>query len=109
MTSRPGCAVLPRHADVDEAAQDLRAIIRAKLTSGELSSAKPEKVWAGEGTGQPCAACGLTITANDVEVEVDFPGAPAAMRLHRGCITMWDQLRHDQAARRSRNVDPDVA
>jgi hypothetical protein len=84
-----------RTPDVANTAPDLDALIRAKLASGELPSAKPEKVWAGKGTGQPCGACGVHITAADLEYELDFPGAPTAGRLHHACLIIWDRLRDD--------------
>jgi hypothetical protein len=87
--------VLYSLATVSDAAQDIAVTIRAKLASGGLPSAKPEKVWAGKGTGQLCTACGLAISADDFEYEVDFPGARAAMRLHQRCLTAWDQNRND--------------
>ena len=80
---------------MSEGARDLTAAIRAKLASGELPSATPEKVWAGKGTGLPRRACGLPITVNNIEFEVDLPGVRAAMRLHQGCLTVWDQYRKD--------------
>ena len=83
------------HHYVSDAAQDLEATIRAKLASGELPSAKPDKVWAGKGTGQPCSACGAPIAADDIEYEVVFLRAEAAMRLHRNCLAIWDQQRTD--------------
>jgi hypothetical protein len=87
--------VLYSPATVSEAAPDIAAAVRAKLAFGELTSAKPEKVWAGKGTGQPCTACGLPITPDDIECEVDFPGVRAAMRLPQSCLIAWDQHRND--------------
>jgi hypothetical protein len=78
--------------NVDEAAQDVEALIRAKLASGELPRTKPEKVWAGKGTDQLCVACGTRIAADEVECEVDLPGA-ATLRFHRPCLLIWDQER----------------
>lgn len=73
---------------------DRAAVIRAKLVSGELPRAKPEKVWAGKGTDQPCAGCGGMIASADVEFEVDLPGAPpATLRFHQNCLMIWDQER----------------
>jgi hypothetical protein len=78
--------VLYSPATVSDAAQDIAAIIRAKLAADELPSAKPEKVWGGKGTGQPCKGCGRPIGADDIEYEVDLPGACLAMRLHQPCL-----------------------
>jgi hypothetical protein len=80
-------------ATVSDAAQDIAAAIRAKLASGELPSAKPEKVWAGTGTGQLCAACGARIAATDVEYEVEFRAR--SLWFHHGCLIIWDR-EHEQ-------------
>jgi hypothetical protein len=87
--------VLYSLATMSAAAQDIAAIIRAKLASGELPSAKPEKVWAGKGTGQSCSGCGRPITADQVEYEMDLPGARVAMRLHQSCLEVWDNQRNN--------------
>jgi hypothetical protein len=95
---------------VDDAAQDLQALIRAKLASEELPSAKAQQVWASKGMGQPCTACGNVIPAHDVEYEVDLPSARAAMRLHRRCIMIWDQIvRNEAPPSRGRDIGPDIA
>jgi hypothetical protein len=79
---------------VSDAAQDIRAAVRAKLASGELPRAKPDKVWAGKGTDRPCAVCGAVITTADIEYEVDLPGAsPGTLRFHHDCLISWDQER----------------
>lgn len=70
---------------------DRGALILAKLASGELPSAKPEKVWAGTGTGQLCAACGARIAATDVEYEVEFRAR--SLWFHHGCLMIWDRER----------------
>ena len=79
---------------MSETAQDIEALIRAKLAAGELPRAKPDKVWAGKGTDRPCTACGTVITPADVEYELDLGAAPAVtLRFHQGCLTVWDEMR----------------
>jgi hypothetical protein len=86
--------VLYSTATVSDAAQDIRDVVRAKLESGELPRAKPDKVWAGNGTDRPCTACGTVITPADVEYELDLGAAPAVtLRFHQGCLTVWDEMR----------------
>jgi hypothetical protein len=80
---------------MSEAAPDLETVIRAKLAAGALPSAKPETVWAGKGTGQPCTACGRAIAADDIECELDFSGGRAGVRLHKRCVVIWDRLRDE--------------
>jgi hypothetical protein len=69
--------------------------ICANLAFGELPHAKPETVWAASGTGEKCAACGLSISAADVECDVDLAGGIASIRLHRDCLVVWDEHRED--------------
>lgn len=80
-------------------AEDIEALILAKLASGELPSVKPEKVWGGKGTGQPCSACARPISTDDVEYELDFAAARTAMRLHQRCLAIWDKFRDDSPPR----------
>ena len=72
---------------------DIVAAIRAKLVSGELPSAKPGKLWVGNGTGKPCMGCGLAIRAEVLEYEVDLPGPSAdrvtTLRFDRACLDLW--------------------
>jgi hypothetical protein len=97
--------VLYSPATVSDAAQDIREVVRAKLESGELPSAKPEKSWAGKGTDRPCAACGMVITPEDVEYELDLGAAPTVtLRFHQSCLTVWDELRQQMKS----NTGPDV-
>jgi hypothetical protein len=97
LTRTPRYAVLAGTI-VEEGSQDIEATIRAKLAAGELPRAKPEKVWAGKGTNQPCAGCGGTIARADVEYEIDLPGGP--LRFHQNCIAIWDEQRlHPRASR----------
>jgi hypothetical protein len=94
--------------NVDEGVQDIKAAIRAKLASGELPSAKPEKLWAGKGTDQQCAGCGAMIAATDVEYEADLPGGP--LRFHQRCLIIWDQERVlQQPTRNTGGPDADTA
>jgi len=90
-TTRPVC---PNPSTLDNVNEpDRAAVIRAKLVSGELPRAKPEKVWAGKGTDQPCAGCGGMIASADVEFEVDLPGAPP------GHAALPPELPHDLGPR----------
>ena len=74
---------------------DVAAAIRAKLASGELPSAKPLKLWVGNGTGKPCMVCGLSIRAEIFEYEVDIAGPSAdrrtTLRFDRACLDVWSK------------------
>jgi hypothetical protein len=91
---------------VSDAAQDIRAAVRAKLASHELPSAKPERVWAGTGTGQLCAACGAPIAATDVEYEVEFRAR--SLWFHHGCLITWDREREQHQGNKG-GPDTDTA
>jgi len=60
---------------------DIPAAVRSKIAAGILPTEKPDKMWAGKGTGQTCDACGLTVTADDIEHETDLPGG-RTLRFH---------------------------
>lgn len=60
--------------------------IRLRLVAGELPREKCQIAWFGPGTHQPCAACGRTIDANDVECGCDHPD---------GGVTIWDAERQN--------------
>jgi hypothetical protein len=81
----------------DVRVQDIRSVIRTKLTSGELPTETPEKCWVGKGTSRPCMACDLAINPDTLEYEVDLP-TPAphsvtTLRLHQACLTVWHEER----------------
>ena len=94
-TTRPPCLNPVTLDNVNETDRgDIAALIRAKLASGELQRAKPEKVWAGKGTGQSCWGCGALITPAKVEYEVDLAAGPTlTLRFHQGCLAVWDEAR----------------
>ena len=60
----------------------IREIIRGRLASGELPPAHPQRVWAGSGTGETCAACDRVIPIDAVEVEAQ--GADDKYRHYHG-------------------------
>ena len=49
--------------------EEIRQRIREKLASEELPRDHPHRIWAGYGTGETCAVCGLAIPPTAVEVE----------------------------------------
>jgi hypothetical protein len=73
----------------------VQAVIRDKLAHGELRGETPETVWGGKGTGQSCSGCNRPIAGNDMEYEVDYPGARAVMRFDQTCLFIWDDYRTD--------------
>ena len=72
--------------------EQVRHRIRQMLESGHLPCAEVKKVWAGQGTGSHCAACGTRVDPTEIEYEVEFPSeAGTSLRLHRVCHTIWHE------------------
>jgi hypothetical protein len=61
--------------------------IQAKLGTGQLPSAVPEKTGFGPGTRRPCCGCEQPIPATEHEV-VDFAQHPT-LRFHAPCFRAW--------------------
>ncbi len=67
----------------------IRVRIREMIRTGTLPcEEEPGRVWAGEGGGRPCDACGETIGPDEAEFEVDLSGGQTA-RMHRACHEIW--------------------
>jgi hypothetical protein len=81
----------------DVGVDDIRAVIRTKLVAGDLPSETPVKCWVGKGTDLPCMGCGLPISPEGLEYELDLPVAsshPVTMlRLHQACVRIWHEER----------------
>ena len=60
-------------------------------------SAEP---WAGRGTGEQCAICGVPIPPNDVEYQVPERDTERLLCVHLACYSIWRQEAY--AARRNR-------
>ena len=67
----------------------VRARIRRLNETGEIPcDERPDRLWAGPGTGDICAVCTDRISLDETEFEVNLsPGL--ALRLHRRCYTLW--------------------
>jgi len=65
----------------------LLQMIRTRLAVGSLFPVDG-KSFAGKGTGQLCAVCGMPIFATEIEHEVRTPRAAYA---HSTCHSMWVQ------------------
>jgi hypothetical protein len=66
-------------------------VIRRKLHDGALPI-KPsrDKIYAGNGRGAACDACGDPIQPAQVEYELNYPDEARTFRLHLGCADLWD-------------------
>jgi hypothetical protein len=86
-TLRSFIARLTEKADMNESA--LRARIRRLNETGEIPCDEvPDRLWAGPGTGDTCAACTERIATDETEFEVDLSSG-STLRLHRRCYTLW--------------------
>ena len=54
-------------------------------------SRKPERTWAGYGTGADCDVCHRVIEPNQIEYEVELADGSAmqVLHLHRQCFQQW--------------------
>ena len=71
----------------------LRELIKQKLDDGTLPLTRPEKLYAGAGSGHPCKACGEPIYPMQIEYEFDYAGERQTLRLHLECAGLWEALR----------------
>ena len=71
----------------------LRQLIKQKLDDGTLPLTRPEKLYAGPGSGETCKACGDPIYPLQIEYEFDYAGERQILRLHLECAGLWEALR----------------
>jgi hypothetical protein len=69
-----------------------KMMIREKMDLGVLPSDHPSKMYAGHGTGEPCAGCETPILRAQVEYEFETPDG-RAIRFHLGCAGLWEAER----------------
>lgn len=83
----------------------LRVRAREAMKTGSLPDHRPERVWGGLGSGEPCAVCGEAVDKEDVELELQFASKEVAAatiyHVHARCFGAWE------AERRSRGLDGD--
>ena len=71
------------------AQEELRDRAREEIRKGRLPNSTPASIWAGLGSGLPCAVCGHAIAATQVEYEVSDPSSTGSFRFHLPCHTEW--------------------
>jgi hypothetical protein len=75
--------------------QPLREEAREALRSGRLPNRRPDRTWGGHGVGAECAVCGLPVTAQQMEFEIQFshdgdkPGLDK-FHVHLRCFAAWE-------------------
>jgi len=71
-------------------------VIADKLSTGLLPRQDASKIFAGHGTDTPCAGCGVTIRATDVEYELLFADERSFL-FHSTCAELWRTLKEVSA------------
>jgi hypothetical protein len=73
----------------------LREKARAAIRDGKLPDRKPTRTWGGPGVGAECAVCGVPVTVDEMEFEVQFardgdnPGLDK-YHVHIRCFAAWE-------------------
>ena len=73
----------------------LREKARAVIQSGKLPSRAPDRTWGGPGVGARCEICGVPVTSDEMEFEIQFardgdnPGLDK-FHVHIRCFAAWE-------------------
>ena len=73
----------------------LREQARAAAQNGKLPNRLPDRTWGGPGVGAECAVCGLPVTKDQLELEIQFarngdnPGLDK-FHVHIRCFAAWE-------------------
>ena len=73
----------------------LRELAREAIRSGRLPSRRAHDAWGGPGNGGRCAICSELVTADQLELEVEFLGngggeGSQTYHLHPRCLAAWE-------------------
>lgn len=73
---------------------------REALRAGILPNRRPDNTWGGPGNGIDCTICGQAMTANDLEIEIEFVGShddpcQGVYRVHPRCFSIWETERRN--------------
>jgi hypothetical protein len=78
----------------------LREKARAAKQNGKIPSRTADRTWGGPGVSAPCTICGLPVTKDEMEFEVEFardgdnPGLDK-FHVHVRCFAAWEfERRH---------------
>jgi hypothetical protein len=73
----------------------LREKARAVIREGKMPNRAPDRSWGGPGVEAPCSVCGLPVTKDEKEFEIQFsrdgdnPGLDK-FHVHIRCFAAWE-------------------
>lgn len=79
-------------ADQDPASPLLHEKAKEAIEAGRLPSTSTERFWGGDGSGLPCAVCGLPIEPGHAEVHLELEVDAEGPRFHGVCHYAWRQV-----------------
>jgi hypothetical protein len=72
----------------------LREKARAAVRDRRLPARAPTRTWGGPGVGADCAVCGVPVTSDEMEFEIQFArdGNPGLdkFHVHIRCFAAWE-------------------
>lgn len=82
---------------------DLREKVRELIRGRTLPNRRPDRMWGGPGAGVECAICRASVTADEVEFEIEFArndndAGFDTYHVHVHCHAAWESERHEAAA-----------
>lgn len=80
----------------------LHARVCDLLRGGGLPARKPDRIWGGPGAGAECTVCGLPVTDDEIEMELEFLDSDgrgtSRHHLHLQCYAAFEAESRNAAA-----------